>query len=298
MLTSTLRGLATHTADDTDGTGPDYKFGWGLFNARTAALLMESNYVSQSLAYIKEVRLTNGDSVEFPVVATNTKPLRVTICWTDPPGTPPGFSLNPTNRMLVNDLDLRVISAGGVTNLPWILNPASPTNAATTGDNIRDNVERVDIASPTSGAYTVRITHKGTLVNSSNFVSDQWVPVLLSGNLPQPQPALTLGRPLMIGGNAALKWPSVVGRIYARAAGPHDFSFSKGGSHPDASSLRGIPICQPVTAPLAIGDRLSAIRPSRPSRPFRPFELQNLTSAPPRQRLIGCPICAASGTIL
>ena len=116
--------------------------------------------------------------------------------------------------MLVNDLDLRVISAGGATNFPWILNPASPANAATTGDNVRDNVERVDIASPTSGTYTVRITHKGNLVNNSNVVSDQWVSVLLSGNLPQPQPALTLGKPLVIGGNTALKWPSVVGRIY------------------------------------------------------------------------------------
>jgi len=214
MLASSVRGLAIHTADDADGPGPDYKFGWGLFNARSAALLMESNYVSQSLANIKEVRLTNGDYIELPVVATNNKPLRVTICWTDPPGTPPGFALNPTNRMLVNDLDLRVISAGGATNFPWILNPASPANAATTGDNVRDNVERVDIASPTSGTYTVRITHKGNLVNNSNVVSDQWVSVLLSGNLPQPQPALTLGKPLVIGGNTALKWPSVVGRIY------------------------------------------------------------------------------------
>ena len=163
---------------------------------------------------IKEVRLTNGDFIEFPVVATNTKPLRVTICWTDPPGTPPDFSLNPTNRILVNDLDLRVISAAGVTNLPWILNPSSPTNAATTGDNVRDNLERVDIANPTSGAYTVRITHKGTLVNSSNVVSDQWASILLSGNLPQLQPALTLGKPLLLGSTAALKWPSVVGRVY------------------------------------------------------------------------------------
>src|ERR1039458_464782 len=113
MLSSTLRGLAIHTADDADGTGPDYKFGWGLLNSRSATLLMESNYVSQSLANIKEVRLTNGDYIELPVAATNTKPLRVTSCWTVPPRTPPGFSLNPTNRMLVNDLDLRVISAGG-----------------------------------------------------------------------------------------------------------------------------------------------------------------------------------------
>jgi len=214
MLASTLRGLAIHTADEADGSGPDYRFGWGLFNARSAALLIESNYASQALANIKEVRLTNGDSIEFPVVATNNRPLRVTICWTDPPGTPASPSLNPTNIMLVNDLDLRVVSPSGVTNFPWVLNPASVTNAATTGDNIRDNAERVDIANPVSGTYIVRVTHKGNLVNSSNVVSDQWVSIPISGNIPQPQPSLTIGAPLVIGTNAFLKWPSVVGRIY------------------------------------------------------------------------------------
>lgn len=215
LLASTLRGLAIHAADEAGTTaGPDYRFGWGLFNVRSGALLVDSNYVSQSLANIKEVRLLSGDYIEFPVVATNNKPLRVTICWTDPPGTPVSPSLNPTNRMLVNDLDLRVVSAGGVTNAPWVLNPASVTNAATTGDNFRDNVERVDVASPTSGNYTVRVTHKGNLVNSSNVVSEQWASILVSGNIPQPQPDLVVEAPVVNGTDAFLKWPSVVGRIY------------------------------------------------------------------------------------
>jgi len=215
MLSSTLRGLAIHTADEAGTTaGPDYKFGWGLFNDRSAALLIESNYTSQALANIKEVRLLSGDFIEFPVVATNNKALRATICWTDPPGTPASPSLNPTNRMLVNDLDLRVVSLGGTTNSPWVLNPASVTNAATKGDNIRDNVERVDIAAPTSGTYTVRVTHKGNLVNSSNVVSEQWVSILVSGNIAQPQPGLVIGTLLVNGTNASVKWPSVVGRIY------------------------------------------------------------------------------------
>ena len=88
------------------------------------------------------------------------------------------------------------------------------TNAATKGDNIRDNVERVDIAAPTSGNYTVRVTHKGNLVNSSNVVSEQWVSILLSGNIAQPQPALVVAAPVVSGTNTFLKWPSVVGRIY------------------------------------------------------------------------------------
>jgi len=185
-----------------------------LFNARSAALLIESNYISQSLAHIKEVRLLSGDYIEFPVVATNNQPLRVGVYWTDPPGTPVSPSLNPTNRMLVNDIDIRVVSPGGVTNFPWVLNPAAVTNAATPGDNFRDNAERVDIAVPVNGTYLVRVAHKGNLVNNSNVVSEQWVTVLVQGNVAQPQPDLVLEPPVIDGTNAYLKWPSVVGRIY------------------------------------------------------------------------------------
>jgi hypothetical protein len=68
--------------------------------------------------------------------------------------------------MLVNDLDLRVVGPGGTTHEPWILDPANPGNAAATGDNFRDNVEMVVIDAPTSGTYTVRITHKGSLTSA------------------------------------------------------------------------------------------------------------------------------------
>lgn len=215
LRASTLRGLAIHTADESGlSAGPDYRFGWGLFNAKSAALMIESNYISQSLAHIKEVRLLSGDYIEFPILATNNSPLRIGVYWTDPPGTPANPNLNPTNRMLVNDVDIRVISPGGGTNFPWVLNPAAVTNAATTGDNFRDNAERLDISSPANGSYLVRVTHKGNLVNNSNVVSEQWVTLLIQGNIPQPQPDLVLETPVVDGNDAYLKWPSVVGRVY------------------------------------------------------------------------------------
>ena len=78
--------------------------------------------------HIKEVVLRNHDSLEFRVKAVINQPLRATICWTDPP--PPGeqpYALDPTNIVLVNDLDLRVIDpSGSVTNKPWVLNPTNP----------------------------------------------------------------------------------------------------------------------------------------------------------------------------
>ncbi len=72
--------------------------------------------------------------------------------------------------MLVNDLDLR-ITKDSTTYLPWILNPASPSAAAATGDNYRDNVEKIEIVAPAAGNYTIKVTHKGTLQNTSQAFS-------------------------------------------------------------------------------------------------------------------------------
>ena len=158
--------------------------------------------------------MASGDFIEFPIEATNTRPLSVTICWTDPPGTPPAASVDPTNRMLINDLDLRLIR-GSTTNLPWVLDPNNRTAAATTADNVRDNVEQVFIGSPTTGTYTVRVTHKGDLLNDTNAVSDQRVSIIISGNLAQPAPALAFTSITQVSSNiVALKWESVVGRVY------------------------------------------------------------------------------------
>jgi len=213
MLGSTLKGLVLHTADKSGG--PDYQQGWGLLNAASAALLLTNNHASESLAHIKEVRLTSGDYVEFPVVATNTVPLRVSIAWTDPAGTPPAPSLNPTNLMLVNDLDLRVISPSGVTNFPWVLDGANPGNAATTGDNIRDPVERVEMATPTDGTDTVRITHKRALLDDTGATNSQRISIFVSGNVPQPPTPPRFTEIAMVSSNAvALKWASDVGRTY------------------------------------------------------------------------------------
>src|SRR5439155_17020764 len=83
---------------------------------------------------IKEVLLTNTSTIQFPVVASDgTNPLKITICWTDPAGSPNSVTnLDSPASKLVNDLDLRIISPNGTTNLPWALNPdlTNQTSAA------------------------------------------------------------------------------------------------------------------------------------------------------------------------
>jgi hypothetical protein len=155
MRASTLKALVIHSADEAGAApGPDYQYGWGLLNtAKAAKIIMGRGNVTS----ISEQTLNNGETYSVNVKATGREPLRVTICWTDPPGIPPAPALNPPNPMLVNDLDLRV---DGDTYKPWILDPANRAAAAITGDNIRDNVEQVYIQNPAPGNHEITVTHK------------------------------------------------------------------------------------------------------------------------------------------
>jgi hypothetical protein len=213
-LASTLKALVLHTADEAgDSVGPDYRFGWGLMNTHRAAQVLQDNAETNSLPHIKEVALLDGDTIEFPALASASNTLKVTIGWTDPVAPLHPNTLDPTNLCLINDLDLRVISPdGSATNLPWILDPVSPSNAATTGDNIRDNIEQVVVASPSNDWYTVVVTHKGSL---SNGVQD--VSIVITGNIATnaPAPDITdIVRPSTNSLDIEVEWPAVVGGLY------------------------------------------------------------------------------------
>ncbi len=167
MKSATLKGLIIHTADEAGSAeGPDYQFGWGMLNTASAVEL-----ISDTGADISENTLTNSQTYSFNFTSNGLAPIKATICWTDLAGTPPAASNDPTTLMLVNDLDMRIIRNSDTTNfLPYVLNPALPSSAATKADNFRDNVEKIYIEVPQSGSYTLQVTHKGVLTGGSqNF---------------------------------------------------------------------------------------------------------------------------------
>jgi hypothetical protein len=180
LRSSTVKGLIIHTADDAGNTGPDYKFGWGLMNTLHAVQLMTLDSADGNHCHIKEQAVAQGDTIKDTIYVDGTQPIKVTICWTDPPGTPTSKQLNPTTIMLKNDLDLRILRVSNPTTYsPYVLDMANPSVAATTGDNIRDNVEQVYIQNPTPGMYIARISHKGSITSGPQYVS-----VIISGNVP------------------------------------------------------------------------------------------------------------------
>jgi hypothetical protein len=166
MRAATLKALAIHTADEAGGAdGPDYAFGWGLLNTQKAAKVITEDGGDHRIV---EDSLPNGGSDSFVIdVANPDSIVRATLVWADPPGTPAAPALDPTDLMLVNDLDLR-LTRGPSSWLPWVLNPANPAAPAGKGDNFRDNVEQVVAEVSTTGSYTVEVSHKGTLASGSS----------------------------------------------------------------------------------------------------------------------------------
>ena len=167
MKAASLKGLALHTADDVGEPGPDYKMGWGIINTKRAAEVLSQN---EYRSLVTERTLTSGESYTITVEASEDEPLIASISWTDPASEyiNTGF-LNDKTPVLVNDLDIQV-TKNGATYRPWRLDPKYSASPATTGDNLVDPFERVDILQP-KGQYTITVTHKGDLVNDTQAFS-------------------------------------------------------------------------------------------------------------------------------
>jgi len=167
------KGFLIHTASDAGNTGPDYSYGWGLVNGAAAADFISSAALGTSTDALTEVDYFGTEWTQ-ELTYSGSDPLKATIVWTDPAGTPHGSGLDETTSVLVNDLDLWITGPGGTYN-PWTLDPANPSNSAVrTTRNDLDNVEQVLIDSPTAGTYTVHVGDTGGVL-------DQVFSILISG---------------------------------------------------------------------------------------------------------------------
>ncbi len=168
MKSATVKALLVNSTDEVgDNLGPDFAHGWGLVNAERAAKII-ANDANNSL--ILEKFIENNQSHEFTIHVDGTKPLSLTMAWTDVPAEPivqNSLSIDQSNLRLVNDLDVRITGESS-TYKPWVIESGSFTNPATKGDNFRDNIEKIEVNNIPSGVYTVKITHKGQLFQNNN----------------------------------------------------------------------------------------------------------------------------------
>lgn len=142
-----LKALVLNSATDIGNKGPDFVFGFGLFNVKRALIGLDSN------RYVKAILnkyTTHNHSISVPAGVAK---LKVLICWNDTLKS----SLAPTT--LANDLNLKLIAPTATTYYPLILNPNSglEQQLAQPGIDHLNNVEQVVIENPVPGNYTASV---------------------------------------------------------------------------------------------------------------------------------------------
>ncbi|WP_408032797.1 S8 family serine peptidase [Tenacibaculum xiamenense] len=164
MKSATVKALLINSANELgEHPGPDFANGWGLLNAEEAATQINEN---ENTSLILEEMIEDGASFTKNIEVDGESALTITLAWTDVPGTPISTDIleeDQSDRMLVNDLDIRV-TGNGEEYKPWTFqNISSFTNAAIKGDNFRDNVEKIEVSDIEPGTYTISVTHKNNL---------------------------------------------------------------------------------------------------------------------------------------
>ncbi len=164
MKSATVKALLINSANELgEHPGPDFANGWGLLNAEEAATQISEN---ENTSLILEEMIEDGASFTRNIEVDGESALTITLAWTDVPGTPISTDIleeDQNDRMLVNDLDIRV-AGNGEEYKPWTFQSTSSfTNGATKGDNFRDNVEKIEVPDIEPGTYTISVTHKNNL---------------------------------------------------------------------------------------------------------------------------------------
>lgn len=179
---STTKALAVHCADRIYSIGPNYKTGYGVFQAKPMCDLISKDVTWGEHQFIKEAVVTTASNVSFRITAAGplggggtqtTVPMKVTACWTDPGGDANDYnSHNHSGTRLKNKLHLQVVKAGENPHYPWRLNPIYPHQNALNNDvNDRDNLQMVDFDAVPGTVYQVIVSRNGTLVNGAQPVS-------------------------------------------------------------------------------------------------------------------------------
>jgi len=198
---SMLKGLLIHTATEMGNSGPDYKYGWGYINVKSAADVILAHKASLAAPKMIEGTLNNSTKTLTQTFQWDgTSPIRATLCWTDPAGAAQTATDSRTAN-LKHNLDLKITAPNGSTTyLPFVMpfvgtwTQASMNATATTGVNKVDTVEQVLIASPTqAGSYTATVSLNGTLTTASQIYSL----VITGGSSVEsnPPPSVTLDSP-------------------------------------------------------------------------------------------------------
>ena len=164
---ATAKALMINTANQYAFTGTTHDMtrthqGWGSASVRNLHEQAKANGWKLPILVNETDLLTAGTSKRYTLAADGTKPLRATLAYTDPAGTPGAAQAR------VNDLTLKVTAPdgtvyfgnNGLLNGVW----STPGGAA----NTIDNVENVFVERAAAGTWTVEVV--ATQINSDGHV--------------------------------------------------------------------------------------------------------------------------------
>lgn len=155
-----IKAVACNSADDLGNPGPDFSFGFGMLNARTAVETIEKNqYFSNTIS--------NGGTANHSInLLSGVQQLKVMLYWPDAAAAPYAPST------LVNDLDLTVTGPDGIIHYPMILDPspANVNNNAVEGADHTNNIEQVVINNPPAGDFSISVNGSSIPGGSQNYI--------------------------------------------------------------------------------------------------------------------------------
>jgi subtilisin-like proprotein convertase family protein len=180
-----VKAALINTATDMGFGFPSMDQGWGRINLRKAI----EGPVADGIQYLDQDavdHLSTGESWTTTVsVQSSSEPFRVTMVWTDPPGT---GGCDPCH---VNDLDLIVTAPDGTIYRGNQFTGAwSAPNPA--GRDAINNVENAFVDSPMTGQWQIEVTSVSTAQNPQNLSGQDFAVVMtgeLGGNGIQVDPA-------------------------------------------------------------------------------------------------------------
>jgi hypothetical protein len=157
-----IKAILINSANDAGTTKVDYQSGFGSVNGyRAMKTLLSGNFISGSVLPAQELAYNL-------IVPQNTKELKITLAWIDPPAT-----VNAP-KALVNDIDLELFyPATSQTWLPWVLsNFPHRDSLLLLAVRKRDGlnvVEQITIDNPIAGNYLVKVKGFALATSSQQF---------------------------------------------------------------------------------------------------------------------------------
>ncbi len=177
------KAVLIHTARDAGLKGPDPVFGWGAIDALAAGRVIGEK--DRHIILRRAVSASNPTYELFLEPSNTNDQIKVTLVWTDPPGTANTQGLDDSTPSLMNDLDVKLTAPDGTTVFyPYSLNRKNPLELSVrTEANHVDNVEVIDAVGSTPGRWKLEIK-----AASFKAGSDQDFALVISGFRPPSAP--------------------------------------------------------------------------------------------------------------